>query len=475
MRSQILFGLGIVMLLALIFGATLISQYAGNDEVVTNATNPSDGPVILGSPLLFSTTEAAYRPDDESISKRYFQAFHEVGNQEVHVPFWFKNPYPVPVAVTVRGRSCTSCTQAYLGTIPPAEMQKYVMMNALAGLPASPLSGFSPIGLMQQALLVNVSMERQPLDFEKPDNGIIVPAAVNDKTPTWGVFEMVVKISGVGPKNVSALMAMQVGKKAPVPQDFRVALVGVPPFDIEPKKIELGEMVEGTPPRNFDLFCFSSTRELSDFPVPSLSVNLKDAFVVVGTPVPLTAPERLRIVNERLAANSVVRVVSGYRIPIIVHRRNPNPPTADSPSQPDIGPFERQIGVGGIGTTAHSLTLSGTVVGIVGLAEGNVIDLKDFSSRSGTEKIVQLVSDRMDLDLQLGKDESLPKYFQSAELGAPRTESGRRYWSLKVIVPKDAESSDLPPGSSILLRGRVGEETIRIRIPVKGRAFARGQ
>ena len=472
MRSKILFGLGIAMFLLLIFGATLISQYAGEDDAATAPVTPTDGPVILGSPLLFSTTEATYKPDDESLNKRYFQAFHEVRNQDVRVPFWFKNPYPVPVLVTVRGRSCTSCTQAYLGTIPPQAMRQYLLMNALAGLPASPMFGFSPIGILQQAVLTSEAMERQLLDFDKPNDGILVPAATDENTPTYGVFEMVIKVSGVGPKSVSALMAMQVGSKAPVPQEFRVSLVGMPPFDIEPKKIDLGDMTEGSPPRLLDLYCFSSTRGLDEFPPPTLSVNLRDAFVVVGTPVPLTPAEQQRVVSERMAGNVIVRVVSGYRVPITVHRQNPNPSSPGEQSRPVIGLFERQIGVGGIGTTVHTLTLSGSVVGIVGLAEGTVIDLKEFR-RSGAEKIVQLVSDRADLVLSLNKDETTPKYLQSGELGEPRSENGRRYWALKVIVPKNSELSDLPPGSCIVLNGRIGNETIKVRLPVKGRALAR--
>jgi len=475
MRSQIMFGLGIAMFLLLIFGATLISQYAGDDDVAATTVNPTDGPVIVGSPLLFSTMEAVYKPDDESLTKRYFQAFYEVRNQDIRIPFWFKNPYTVPVTVTVRGRSCTTCTQAYLGTIPPQEMQKYLQMNALAGFPASPMLGFSPIGMLQQAVLTNDKMERKLLDFDKPNEGIVVPAALDEKTPIYGVFEMVIKVSGLGPKNVSAVMAMQVGNKPPVPLEFRVSLAGMPPFDIEPKRIDLGEMGEGAAPRNFDLYCFSATRGLEEFPPPTLSLNLKDAFVVVGTPVPLTPAEQSRLFYERLAANVIVRVISGYRVPITVYRRNPNPTSPGSPSQPDIGPFERQIGVGGIGTTVHTLTLSGTVTGIVALREGTVIDLGEFTSRSGTEKIVQLVSDRADLVLSLNKDDSMPKYLQSATLGEPWTENGRRYWALKVIVPKDAESTDLPSGSSIVLRGQIGAETIKVRIPVKGRAFARGQ
>jgi len=53
--------------------------------------------------------------------------------------------------------------------------------------------------------------------------------------------------------------------------------------------------------------------------------------------------------------------------------------------------------------------------------------------------------------------------------------NGRRYWTLKTTVPKDAQTSDLPAEATLSLEGQLNGETIKIRIPVKGRAFARGQ
>jgi len=271
MRSQLIFFLALAMFIALIFGVTVISQYAGDDTTLTPPTDAAAGPVILGSPLLFSTTEGIYRPDDESITKRYFNAYHEVSSQEVRIPFWFKNPYPVPVAVSVRGRSCTSCTAANLGVISADAMKRYILMNAMSSLPASPLLGVHPLGVMQLAMLLETDIERKMLDFEKPDQFLLVPAAADERNPTYGVFEMMIRVSGLGPKSVSALLTMQTEGRAAVPQEFRVSLAGMPPFDVEPRKIELGELRDGASSRTFDIFVFSATRDSANS--PSLVIN----------------------------------------------------------------------------------------------------------------------------------------------------------------------------------------------------------
>ena len=197
--------------------------------------------------------------------------------------------------------------------------------------------------------------------------------------------------------------------------------------------------------------------------------------MVVGTPVPFTPEERARYVTALITEGKSLRCTAGYKIPVTVHRRRTEttlPP--GSPVEPDIGPFERQIGITSQGTTAvTSVAITANVSGLVALSDGMTVDLKDFNGRFGTEKTVNLVSDRMDLQLELVKGQSKPSYLE-VTLSEPRTESGRRYWSLKVGVPKEACLQELPSDSYLIFSGKSGKETYRIRIPVKGRGFARG-
>ena len=266
---------------------------------------------------------------------------------------------------------------------------------------------------------------------------------------------------------------MTLGTAPTVQQVFKVAVVGAAVLDVLPRKLDFGDLPEGSAPREAELLCWSSTREQAELPPPTASVNAKDPFLRLGTPVPLTDGEKARLAADKSAGSA--RVKGGYRVPVTLLRRLPaGEAPAGIPAQPDIGPYERQIGVAGGGAAVLAVPVTATMTGVVGLLEGGVIDLKDFPSRAGVERTASLVSDKPDLALELVPGESGPGYLKLT-LSEPRTENGRRLWTLKVVVPPDACESDLPPGSAVALRGTTGGESVRIKLPVKGRGFVRGR
>ena len=118
--------------------------------------------------------------------------------------------------------------------------------------------------------------------------------------------------------------------------------------------------------------------------------------------------------------------------------------------------------------------MTANVTGVVGLLEGGVIDLKDFNGRAGVERTATVVSDRADLELELVPEECVPRFVKLA-LAAPRVENGRKFWALKLAVPPDACQEDLPADSAVVLRGKTGGETVKVKLPVKGRGFVRGR
>lgn len=471
MRSNLFAALGVGMLMLVVFGVTLISQYAGGpgpDEV-----RPQDDPAIPGVPLLFAKNEMAYEPGSEDLDKKYFQGYFEVTDQLVKVNFWFKNPHKQPVTFTVRGRSCSACTSANVAVVSPEAMKQFESQTARArfGLGVTPVPDL--VTPMAHLALLN-SLAWQPLDFERPEAGVAIPAAIDDDTPTWGVFQMLLKVTGVGPKSLEAAVGMTIGTSPTVRQVFRVATVGAPALDVVPKKLDLGEFPEGAAARNYDLYCISATREQADLSPPAANVNVKDPFIRLGAPVPLTPAERDRLSAEKVGG-AVQRVRGGYRIPVTVLRRVPaGEAAAGAPTQPDIGPYDRQIGVASTGASVVAVAVTANVTGVVGLLEGGVIDLKDFNGRAGVERTATVVSDRADLELELVPEECVPRFVKLA-LAAPRVENGRKFWALKLAVPPDACQEDLPADSAVVLRGKTGGETVKVKLPVKGRGFVRGR
>ncbi len=469
MRSNLMAVLGVGMLLCVVFGVTFVGQYTGGP--VKDPDKPGGAAAIVGVPLSFASTEMGFDPTSDDLGKKYFDGFYEVTDQLHPVNFWFKNPHPQPVAFTVRGRSCSACTSANVAVVAPEALKKFESATAVArfGLGVTPVPDL--VTPMAHLALLN-SLQWQPLNFETPDVGVSIPAAADADTPTWGVFQVLVKVTGVGPKRLAAEVGMAVGTAPAVRQVFAVAVIGAAGLEVAPKRIDLGDFPEGAAPRVTELLCWSATRDQDELPPPSVSVNVQDAFLKLGTPVPLTPADRNRIAAEKLGGGGPLRVKGGYTIPVTLLRKVPA--SAGAATQPDVGPYERQVGVAGVGSSVLAVTVTANVTGVLALRDGGVIDLKDFNGRSGVERSVAVVSDRTDLTLELVPEECLPK-FVKVTLGTPSDVAGRREWSIKLVVPPDACQADLPPDSAVVLRGVTGGVSVKIKLPMKGRGFVRGR
>ena len=268
MRATIKLGLGVGLLAGVVFGLTFISQYtAGTDSPKPGAGGGPDG-AVGGPPLSFSTTRMVYDPASEELAHRQFGGFYEVSPVEVPASFWFQNPHPVPVTVTVRGRSCSSCTSARVAVV-PADAVAAVQSRAAADLAvgAGAFPGLAA-GLTAAAAVSDQTLKWQTLDFTTPDVGVEIPAAAAPDRPTWGILQLRVVVSGIGPKQLSAAVGMQIGTKPGVVQGFAVTVVGMFPFEVDPVKISLGDLPDGMAPRKFDLTCWSATRTPAELPPP---------------------------------------------------------------------------------------------------------------------------------------------------------------------------------------------------------------
>jgi len=443
------------LVVGLVFGATLISMYTGSTESLKEGGD--DVKLIDGPPLFINPISIGYDPSSSNPDLKYFPGFYEPGETLIRVWFWFKNPHKLPIRVAVLGRSCSACTSARLAVIDSPYGRRFEGHAAFAG-------GAAPL---------LAKLDWKELNFEKPEESVEVPPAASEDEPTWGLFEMAIKVRGMGPNTLTAEVGLTAGQAAQSRLTFRVTIVGVPPFNVVPLAVNLGRIPESTAPQTQTLHYWSATRELAELPPPEVSLGAKEPYIVVGTPVAMTKAECDRLMASYISDGKTAKVMSGYKVPFTSYRKLPEP-VEGSASEPDIGPFTRQMSFKGPGGTALGVAITGNIVGLVSLAEGSTVDLKDFESRFGVEKTFNLVSDRTDVTLEKVKAEFRPG-FLDAEVGEAKSESGRRYWAVKVIVPKGQLRDELPPDSVLVFLAKTPTATYKVRVPVKGRAFERSK
>jgi hypothetical protein len=467
MNSTLKYIVPLALLVVAVFGATLISQYSfESPKTLTNDTN--DPAKIDGMPLRFTNNEMSYDPGSSDLAHRSFQGFYEMGTNQVPVSFWFTNPHKVPVKVTVLHRSCTQCSSARLAVVPEGDVQKFLLQSAAGSLtPSSLLTGLAAVNLMQ-------SLAWQNFDFENPENGVVVPPAHDDGSPTWGVLQFGIDIRVNGTKQLQADVGCTAGDNPQARMVFRMTVFGTEPFDVFPQSLAFGNLPEGTAPQTKDLYFWSATRTNETLDKPKITVG-DDPFLRVGEPKKLSNDELARLAAEQaVSGQKLTRILGGYKIPVTVFRHRPNSASASSaPGGPDIGPFERRIGFAYPGTLhAVQVPVTATITGLVSLADGSAVDLKDFRAVAGGQKTVALVSDRTDLELSPAPEGTTPKAL-GVKLSEPRTDSGRRRWMLTVTVPGGAVVGELPADSVVVLLAKTPEGVQRVRIPVKGRGSTR--
>ena len=469
MRRNLIIGLGVAMLCAVVFALTLIKQYAPPGSL-DGASGTTDGESSV--PLSFTSNQLYYSPGDESITRRYFEGFYEPSSSAlVAAPFWFQNPHAEPVTVTVRGRSCTACTSARMATISAERLSK--LQAAVAADVALSANSFAGLNSALAAADLMTNLDWQQLDFEQPDRGAVVPAAVSPDRPTWGILQLEIKVGAVGPADRSVLVGTQLGNGPVVEQAFRIGLAGAAPFTVDQNVVTLGDLPEGTGPRSTYVSAWSATRDLDSFPPPAVAVNTKDGFVQVGTPIPLTPAELLELEAQFRAIKQPSRVRSGYRLPITVYRTRPTTVPGEGPAEPEIGPFERTVQVAGPNQSTASFKITGTVTGVVTLQGATAVDLKDFNGKHGTTETFHLISDRPGVTIAL--DPATTPSFLKVKLGEP-TPFGptRKRWELTVSVPPEACYGDFPRDSAVVLSGKLSGEAFRVRLPAKGKGYRRG-
>jgi hypothetical protein len=411
---------------------------------------------------------------------RAYPGFFEV-NADLHtMSFWFRQPHKRAVKTAVRGRSCTACTSARIGTLPADPLAEYVKLVKAGTLPP-PLGPAEAITLALAAAgaVVEKQIAWQDFDFDHPDKGVTLPPAGD--APVAGVFQMIYRVTAPGVKKLDAYLGAEFdGGAGGTVQAFSVNSLGMPPFRLVPVdgKLAVGDVPEGAAPRQLEVVCWSATR--ATMPPPAAAVSPRDPFVRLGTPVPVP-PAGLAVIAQSLeqaGEQGKVKppVRSAYRVPVTIHRTKPADAPANTPPEPDVGPFERTLAFTIPGEQqAQTLALTGTVTGLVALTDGRTIDLQSFPGATGLpEKAYQLVSDRPGLKLAVATADCRPKYV-TVKLGDPEDRGGRRFWPLKLSVAPGVALEEFPATSAVVLTADTGDGVARkVKIPLKGRAYTRG-
>lgn len=473
MNSTLKTGLTIVLLVLVVAGVTLISQFTA--KPTTSGPGTGDDPAADAAGALnfkFHSADIHYDPDSENIAYRSFPGFFEVGDASLGdathwVSFWFRNETPRPVLVMMKERSCTSCTKARIAIVPDDALREYVGRVAFVGLPWSPvplpdlLSPAAYAGLEARLKLI-----WHELDFDHPDEPFTVPAAA-DGRPVVGILGLGFKVTQVGPpKTIYARMAAGVADAdRPTQYPFAVTYAPRPAFDLNPAEISIGDLPEGSPPRTTDVYVYSSTRLPGNFPPPVARAD--DPFVTVGRPVPMTTAEMADLVARGKSEAKVnLRVASGYKVAVTVAR--------DVPGRlPDIGTFEKIVHFSLPGSTHTApFIVRGRVTGLVRLEDGEKIDLGAYNSAYTLNKSFPLYSNRQDLTLELDPSRCAPLFAQYTLEPGPQS-GERKYWTIKVTIP--AKSGRRPSWEGVVVlkaRGKDGGQTT-IRIPVAGNGTGR--
>jgi hypothetical protein len=355
--------------------------------------------------------------------------------------------------------------------IPGEKVPEYQALNRAAAVVA--LTGAPDLlgALAGAKFYSDTTANWLPLVFENPSAIVTIPAGSVEK-PTYALLQIGFKVLAPGPRSISALIGMRATSMPnPIQTEFKVSFVGMPPFEVNPKSVDLGDFPENAEPRSAEIVFWSATRTLAELPAPIGNAN--DPFVELGKPIVLTQPELDGLSLANSGQNSPLRILSGYKFRVLMHRHDPKPEPGKPPRVLDIGPSEKIISLttsGAGATESKGVTLKVNVTGAVSLVSGGKFDLGDFNGRNGITKTDEIVSENPQLDLEFLPDQTTPR-FLNVIVGEPRVEGGRKFWPVKVNVRANEGLGELP--STSVLAFKVKGSSQLIKIPVRGRGYLR--
>ncbi|MGL4423384.1 MAG: hypothetical protein ACRCZF_22190, partial [Gemmataceae bacterium] len=188
MNSTLKIFLIIGLLMAVVFGATVISEFSFTPPKKVDDSDPSVEP--LGPPLDFPMAKMIYDPSEEAeIAHRGFSGFIEVSDREHHVGFWFRNVRTKPIELAAVGRSCTKCTSAKVALVKKEQFTEYASQLLPLGFPGGGLPVPDLISAIAAAKFAQ-GLTWQPFDFDDSSKRFMIPAAPSQEESTQGLIAM---------------------------------------------------------------------------------------------------------------------------------------------------------------------------------------------------------------------------------------------------------------------------------------------
>jgi hypothetical protein len=448
----------LVALLVLVGGIgvfSYMSQYTRKPP----APKPSPGPVTATA-APGQVTKAVHVPAKvaqwDFFDESYAEAF-ETGSHG-HYDFWFSNPNPVPIDVTMSQQGCT-CSEVQVGFVPPDEVAKWHRhMGQYASLDAvSNLFGLPDLGAAVAAA-AGLPAVTQWETFPQPRMGrrsFSVPGRSPEAGPQLGIIRLKWETKDAQPRRLTATIEYRVDQLL---EDyaFEVPVRGVVPLMTSTGTLLVGELGYNEV-RDIGFYCFSATR-------PNLSVKVDEASpdpcIEVSQPRPLSDQEMAELPDKVSLAG--LRMKCAFHVGIKVYERRGD-------NQLDLGPLNKSFRVRAAPDAEQTVSLLGSVrSGSITLGEGadrGRIDLGNFRADRGVEKRILLSSPEPDMKLKVvgHTPEALKVTLTERE-----SKSLPKRWDLTVEVDPRGLAG-LLQNSSVILE-TVTPQPRKIRIPVTGNA-----
>jgi hypothetical protein len=452
----------LLVVVGLVFGIAFFWQYLSGTTADPNKGGTPLPPVSSGAemPLQFPETIVEWHPESAGQFELHTVGYHD---------FWFSNPHDVPVTVRIHlvNCKCAKVEACPLATDAAAQVRRWQIAAGL--FPALQVHG-GLLSVLPQ-LVVDDTVMRAAL-------GVKLNWTLLDGTPNSyiraepknaGVVRVYWEAKELGLKRVVAELETQAetgSSRALTRPRLEVPTQLVPPVDFDPKgpPIAVGDL-GNRESREVSFWCWSPSRAAFNLSAQVLGRGRLPDPCFVCSIRPMTDAER-----EEVAASQRTRVVSGYRVAVVVHER------VSDKQQLELGPFMRRVAL----TSDPDVDLSGPL--LKGVVRGQVqvgtpedddkIDLKSFPSERGVMREVpvavdpgaELLSEVIERDPDFLKAELIEK--QKAREGSGSL------WMLRVEVPPNTAFGSLPFQSAIYLTLR-GNPPRRVRIPVSGNAYTK--
>jgi hypothetical protein len=472
----------IVLLIAVVFAVTYFSTTIPRDDSEKKVKQADTGE----RPLRFFSSIRKWEPPYSLFDKKHgdgaespvavnllntlFPGTFEPDELKTrHAPFWFVNPNKGSVTMRLERVGCMSCTGGRLAPIPTDVTRALLQMSAVSLLPQGLVSTL-PVGVAGPAAhLGNLPWTTFGL-FNEPDKVVFkVPAAGDDPWgPQWGILELTFVVRpGTTAKPVQASFRSVVeGTTQSATDEFTVYYAPVNPIEVDTPIIDVGTLTETSPVQERSFIVASPTRTVEE--LDGLKVDVRTPggasdlhpFVSVGKPVPLVGADYDAFAAKVSAqAGGKARVMGALRVPVTIRTRI-------GETRADIGSLDREVWLNlGTGEPKYVL-IKANVRGPIYLTDERDINLGSFDGKQGVSQAFSVTVERPDLELAVVPDQSVPKFLQvSLEKEADR--NARRYYKVRVAVPKNEQFGEIAGG--VIVLETKGPNPQRVRFAVRGR------